>query len=145
MSYKNSCSWKWRKIHKKRLCWSLFFNKVGRWRPATLFKNYLSKSYLSKIPKKSAFSKSLIVMKCFKYLIFVFVKHWILNCQSLILKTRRKELPGHPLLGNGNTVNLSIYLNNSKQILEYFFRLTKYMESWHTVLINQLTTTILQQ
>ena len=41
MSYKNSCSWKWRKIHKKRLCWSLFFNKVARWRPATLFKKRL--------------------------------------------------------------------------------------------------------
>ena len=41
MSYKNSCSWKWRKIHKKSLCWSLFFNKGGRWRPATLFKKRL--------------------------------------------------------------------------------------------------------
>ena len=42
------------------------------------------------------------------------------------LKTRRKELPGHPLLGNGNSVNLSFYLNHryihiSKQILEYIF------------------------
>ena len=41
MSYKNSCSWKWRKIHKKCLCWSLFFDKVARWRPATLFKKRL--------------------------------------------------------------------------------------------------------
>ena len=41
MSYKNSCSWKWRKIHKICLCWSLFFNKVARWRPATLFKKRL--------------------------------------------------------------------------------------------------------
>ena len=39
-------------------------------------------SYLLAIPKKSAFSKSFIVMKCFKYLMCVFVKHWILNCQS---------------------------------------------------------------
>ena len=41
MSYKNSCSWKWRKIHKNCLCSSLFFNKVARWRPATLFKKRL--------------------------------------------------------------------------------------------------------
>ena len=41
MSYKNSCSWKWRKIHKKCLCWSLLFNQVARWRPATLFKKRL--------------------------------------------------------------------------------------------------------
>ena len=50
-----------------------------------LSKSYLSfveklfvpcdKSYLSTIPKKSAFSKSLKVMKCFKFLICVFVKH----------------------------------------------------------------------
>ena len=39
MSYKNSCSWKWRKIHKK--CLSLFFKKVARWRPVTLFKKRL--------------------------------------------------------------------------------------------------------
>ena len=38
MSYKNSYSWKWRKIHKKCLCWSFFFNKVARWRPESLFK-----------------------------------------------------------------------------------------------------------
>ena len=41
MSYQNSCSWKWRKIHKNCLCWTLFFNKVARWRPATLFKKKL--------------------------------------------------------------------------------------------------------
>ena len=34
----NSCSWKWCKIHKKRLRWSLF---GARWRPATLFKKRL--------------------------------------------------------------------------------------------------------
>ena len=75
----------------------------------------------------------------FQVLICVFVKHWILNCQSLILKTRRKELPGHPLLGNGNSVNLSFYLNHCythicKQMLEYIFRLNKYMKSWGCIL-----------
>ena len=40
MSYKNSCSWEWRKIHKK--CLRLFFNKVTRWRPAALFKKRLN-------------------------------------------------------------------------------------------------------
>ena len=63
------------------------------------------------------------------------------------LKTRRKELPDQPLLGNGNSVNLSLYLNHcythiSKQILEYIFLLNKYIESWDAVLINQLTTAI---
>ena len=58
-------------------------------------------------------STSLIVMKCFSYLICIFVNNWILNCQSLIFKTRRKEPPGQPLLGNGNSVNLPFYLNSS--------------------------------
>ena len=47
-------------------------------------------SYLSAIPKKSSFSKSLILMKCSKYLICAFVKHWILNCQSLIENQEKK-------------------------------------------------------
>ena len=52
--------------------------------------------------------------------------------------------PDHPVIGNGNNVNLPFYLNhyyphNSKQILEYIFSLNKYMESWDEVLINQLT------
>ena len=60
-----------------------------------------------------------------------------------------KELPGHPLLANSNSVNLSFYLNHyyahiSKQVLEYIFSLKKYMESWVAVLINQLTSAILQ-
>ena len=99
-------------------------------------------------PKKSAFSKSLIVMMCFKYLICVLLntEYWTAKAW---LKTRRKELPGHPLLGNGNSVNLSFYLNHynthiSKQILKYIFALNKYMESWNAVLINQLTSAILQ-
>ena len=82
----------------------------------------------------------------FKYLICVSVKHWILNCPKAWLKTRRKELPGHPLLilGNSNCVNLSFYLNHCythipKQILKYIFCLNKYMESWNAVLINQLS------
>ena len=59
------------------------------------------------------------------------------------MKTRRKELPGHPLLGNGNSVNLSFYLNRRythicKQILEYIFRLIKYSESWDAVLIKSV-------
>ena len=51
----------------------------------------------------------------------------------LQLKTRRKELSGHPflILGNSNCVNFSFYLNHrythiSKQMLEYIFRLNKY-------------------
>ena len=48
------------------------------------------------------------------------------------LKTRRKEIPDYPLLGNGDSVNLSFYLNHcythiSKQILEYIFLLNKCM------------------
>ena len=63
------------------------------------------------------------------------------------MKTRRKELPEHPLLDNGNSVNLSFYLNHyythiSKQIVEYIFSLNKYIESWDAVLINQLTSPI---
>ena len=75
-------------------------------------------------PKKSAFSKILIVMKCFKYSIYVWLNiYWTAKAW---LKTRRKELPGHPLLTNGNSVNLSFYLNHYyshiyKQILEYIF------------------------
>ena len=106
-------------------------------------------SYLLTIPKKSAFSKSLIVMKCLKYLICVFLdtEYWT---AKVWLKTRRKELPCHPLQGNGNNVNLSFYLNHcythiSKQILEYIFSLNKYMEFWDAVLINQLTTAIFRQ
>ena len=55
-----------------------------------------------------------------------------------------------PLLANGNSVNLSFYLNHfythiSKQILEYVFPLKKYTESWDAVLINKLTKAILHQ
>ena len=108
------------------------------------------KNYLSTIPEKSAFSKSLIVMKCFKYLICVFVKHWILNCQCLIENQEEITTWPPPPRQNGNSVNLPFYLNHcyiyiSKQILEYISRLNKYMESWDAALINQLTTTILQQ
>ena len=106
-------------------------------------------SYLAATPKKSAFFKSLIVMKCPKYLMCVFVKHWILNCQ-----TKLDWKPGgkkwRPFLGNGNSVNFPFYLNHcythvSKKIVEYIFLLNKYMESCDTVLINQLTTAILQR
>ena len=89
-----------------------------------------------------------IVMKYFKN--FCFVEHWILNCHAW-LKTKKKKLPGHPLLANGNSINLSFYLNHyythiSKQILEYIFPLNKYMESWDAVLTtNQLTSAILQE
>ena len=57
-------------------------------------------------PKKSAFSKILIVMKCFKYLFFVLLntEYWTTKAW---LKTRSKEQPGHPLLDNENSVNLS--------------------------------------
>ena len=107
------------------------------------------KSYLTTIPKKSAFFKSLIVMKCSKYLIFIVVKHWILNCHTK-LDWKRGGKKYHPFLGNGESANLSFCLNHcythvSKQILEYIFPLNKYMQSWDTVLINQLTTAILQQ
>ena len=56
----------------------------GRWRRAALWTKSIKrdKIYLLKILKKYVFSKSLIVMKRFKYLICVFVKHWKLNCQS---------------------------------------------------------------
>ena len=76
--------------------------------------------------KKSTFSKSLIVMTCFKYLICVLLntKYWTAKAW---LKTRRKDknyLANPSYLGNGNTVNLSFYLNYyythiSKQILQY--------------------------
>ena len=104
---------------------------------------------LDKIPKKSAFFKSLIVMKCSKYLIYIVVKHWILNCHTN-LDWKRGGKKYHPFLGNGESANLSFCLNHcythvSKQILEYIFPLNKYMQSWDTVLINQLTTAILQQ
>ena len=111
------------------------------------------KSCLSKIPKKSIFSKSLIVMKFFKYLICIFFNtelyYWTAKAW---LKIRRKKLRGHPILilGNGSCVKFSFYLNHrynhtSKQILEHIFCLNKYMESWDAILINQLTMTILQQ
>ena len=66
------------------------------------------------------------------------------------LKTRKKKLPGCPLLGNGNSVNLPFYLNHyythiSKEILEYIFPLNKYMEPWDAVSVIQLTSPILQQ
>ena len=109
-------------------------------------------SYLLTIPKKSAFSKSLIVMKCLKYLMCVFVKHWILNCQNkLDWKPGGKNYVATlSYLGNGKSVNLSFYLNHcythiSKQILECIFPPNKYMKSWDAVLINQLTTAILQR
>ena len=93
-------------------------------------------------PTKSAFSKSLIVMNCFKYLIRILLnnEYWTAKAS---LKSRRKDLPDHPLLGNGNSVNLSFYLNLycthiSKQILWYIFSLNKCMESWDVVLIKQL-------
>ena len=42
---KKSCSQKFRKIHRKNLCQSLFFNKVTGLRPVTLLKKRLLHSY----------------------------------------------------------------------------------------------------
>ena len=38
---KIKCSWKFRKIHRKHLCQSLFFNEVAGLRPATLLRKRL--------------------------------------------------------------------------------------------------------
>ena len=68
-------------------------------------------------------------MKRFKYLICVFVKHWILKCLDWKPGGKNYLLL---VLGNGNSVNLSFSLNHrytqiSNQILEYIFRLDKYL------------------
>ena len=70
-------------------------------------------------------------MKSFKYSINILLnsEYWTAKAW---LKTRRKELPGHSLLGNGNRENLSFYLSHYythifKQILKYIFSLNKYM------------------
>ena len=83
-------------------------NREGEWKKSIK----RDKSYLSTIPKNSAFSKSLIVMKCFKYLICVLVKHWILNCQSLIENQEERTTWPRPPRQNGNSVNLSFYFNH---------------------------------
>ena len=98
-------------------------------------------------PKKSSFSKSLKVMKCFKYLICVLLntEYWTAKAW---LKTRRKELPGYPLLDHGSSVNLSFYLSHyythiSKQILQYIFLLNKYLEFtkiWFSIILIQAIT-----
>ena len=41
MFFEKRCSWKFRKIHRKHLCQSIFFNNVAGFRPATLLKNML--------------------------------------------------------------------------------------------------------
>ena len=45
------------------------FNSCSNTRKFTKFHHFMLQSKIFLQPKKSAFSKSLIVMKCFKYLI----------------------------------------------------------------------------
>ena len=52
-------------------------------------------SYLLAIPKKSAFSKSLIVMKCFKYVVCIFV-NWTAKASLIENQEERTTWPPLP-------------------------------------------------
>ena len=63
-------------------------------RKFTKFNHFMPQNEILLQPKKSAFSKSLKVMKCFKYVICILLdtEYWTAKAW---LKTRRKELFGH--------------------------------------------------
>ena len=90
--------------------------------------------------KKSALSKSLIIMKSSKYLICVLLSTEYWTAKACLKTSGGKNYLATLLLDSDNSVNLPFYINHyytniSKQILEYIFPLCNYLESW---MLNQM-------